>query len=197
MGNIYFSSDTHFGHDRDFIWGARGFKNITEMNEQIVKNWNETVDVEDDVYVLGDLMLGDNEAGIKIIKQLKGKIHVILGNHDTASRKTLYEECYNVVDVKYADVIKFNGYTFYLSHYPTITSNHDDEKPLKAKIISLCGHSHYSNKFKDMDKGTIYHVEMESHNNMPVSLETIINDLKTFTSLDKEDQLNIIKKDIY
>ena len=38
MGNIYFSSDTHFSHDRDFIWGARGFKNVTEMNEQIVKN---------------------------------------------------------------------------------------------------------------------------------------------------------------
>ena len=118
------------------------------MNDAIIKNWNDTVDIEDDVYVLGDLMLGDNELGIKMIKQLKGKIHIILGNHDTTSRKALYEECYNVVDIKYADVIKFNGYTFYLSHYPTMTSNHDDEKPLKAKIISLCGHSHYSNKFK-------------------------------------------------
>lgn len=197
MSKIWLTSDLHFGHDREFIWGPRGFKNVYEMNDAIIENWNNTVDTEDDVYVLGDLMLGDNEAGIKMIKQLKGKIHVILGNHDTVSRKALYEECYNVVDVKYADVIKFNGYTFYLSHYPTMTSNHDDEKPLKAKIISLCGHSHYSNKFKDMDKGIIYHVEMESHNNMPISLETIINDLKTFISLDKEDQLNIIKKDIY
>lgn len=197
MSKIWLTSDLHFNHDKDFIWGPRGFKNIYEMNDAIIKNWNDTVDIEDDVYVLGDLMLGDNELGIKMIKQLKGKIHIILGNHDTASRKALYENCHNVVEVKYADVIKYNGYTFYLSHYPSITSNHDDEKPLKAKIISLCGHSHYSNKFKDMDKGIIYHVEMESHNNMPISLETIINDLKTFTSLDKEDQLNIIKKDIY
>lgn len=197
MSKIWLTSDLHFNHDREFIWGPRGFKNVYEMNDAIIKNWNNAVDIEDDVYVLGDLMLGDNELGIKMIKQLKGKIHIILGNHDTASRKALYENCHNVVEVKYADVIKYNGYTFYLSHYPSITSNHDDEKPLKAKIISLCGHSHYSNKFKDMDKGIIYHVEMESHNNMPISLETIINDLKTFTSLDKEDQLNIIKKDIY
>lgn len=188
---------TLVSHDRDFVWGVRGFKNVDEMNKEIVKRWNSVVKEEDTVYLLGDVMLGNNDESIKMIKQLKGKIHIILGNHDTAPRKALYEECHNVVDVKYADVIKFNGYTFYLSHYPTMTSNHDDEKPLKAKIISLCGHSHYSNKFKDMDKGIIYHVEMESHNNMPISLETIINDLKTFTSLDKEDQLNIIKKDIY
>lgn len=197
MSKIWLTSDLHFGHDREFIWGPRGFNNVHEMNDAIIKNWNATVDAEDDVYVLGDLMLGNNEESIKMIKQLKGKIHIILGNHDTAPRKALYEECYNVVDVKYADVIKFNGYTFYLSHYPTMTSNLDDEKPLKTKIISLCGHSHYTNKFKNMDKGTIYHVEMECQNNTPISLETIINDLKTFISLDKEDQLNIIKKDIY
>ena len=196
MGNIWLTSDLHFGHDREFIWGPRGFKTVHEMNEAIIKNWNAAVAPEDEVYVLGDLMLGDNEAGIKMIKQLKGTIHVILGNHDTATRKALYEDCFNIADVKYADVIKFNGYSFYLSHYPTMTSNHDDEKSLKAKIISLCGHSHYINKFKDMDKGIIYHVEMESHNNTPILLETIIDDLKTFTSLNKDDQLSIIKKDM-
>lgn len=196
MSKIWLTSDLHFGHDKEFIWGPRGFKNVDEMNEAIIKNWNAVVNSEDEVYVLGDLMLGDNEAGIKMIKQLKGTIHVILGNHDTATRKVLYEDCFNIADVKYADVIKFNGYSFYLSHYPTMTSNYDDEKPLKAKIISLCGHSHYINKFKDMDKGIIYHVEMESHNNTPILLETIIDDLKTFTSLNKDDQLSIIKKDM-
>ena len=25
---IYFTSDTHFGHDREFIYGPRGFKNL-------------------------------------------------------------------------------------------------------------------------------------------------------------------------
>ena len=197
MGKIWLTSDLHFNHDKDFIWQARGFNSVYEMNETIIKNWNSVVDADDDVYVLGDLMLGDCESGIKMIKQLKGNIHVVLGNHDTVNRVNLYKDYYNIVEVVYATTIKFKGYSFYLSHYPTLTSNHDSDKPLKAKVISLCGHSHYLNKFKDMDKGMIYHVEQESHNNTPVLLETIIEDLKTFTSLDRDAQLNIIKKDIY
>ena len=33
MSNIWLTSDTHFGHDKDFIWGSRGFKNVYEMRE--------------------------------------------------------------------------------------------------------------------------------------------------------------------
>ena len=28
MGNIYFTSDTHFGHNKDFLWSPRGYNNI-------------------------------------------------------------------------------------------------------------------------------------------------------------------------
>ena len=50
---IYFISDTHFNHDREFVYGPRGFKSVKEMNETLIKNWNETVTNEDDIYVLG------------------------------------------------------------------------------------------------------------------------------------------------
>ena len=86
MSKIYLSSDLHFFHDKDFIYKPRGFENILDMNETILKNWNNTVSEEDEVYLLGDLMLGDNNKGIELIKQLNGKIHVILGNHDSATR---------------------------------------------------------------------------------------------------------------
>ena len=36
---IYFSSDLHFLHDRAFIWGARGFESVDEMNEEIIKRF--------------------------------------------------------------------------------------------------------------------------------------------------------------
>ena len=55
---IYVTSDLHFGHDREFIWKARGYNSVNEMNEDYVHKWNITVDNNDDVYVLGDLMLG-------------------------------------------------------------------------------------------------------------------------------------------
>ena len=176
MSEIWVTSDLHFGHDREFIWGPRGFKNVYEMNEAIIKNWNAVVGSEDEVYVLGDLMLGDNEAGIKMIKQLKGKIHVILGNHDTAPRKTLYENCYNIIDVKYADVIKFKGYTFYLSHYPTMTSNLEKEFS-KHCILNLFGHTHQEENFYN-GLPFCYHVGLDSHNCTPIDMETVLNDIK-------------------
>lgn len=176
MGNIWLTSDLHFGHDREFIWGPRGFKSVDEMNEAIIKNWNAVVAPEDEVYVLGDLMLGDNEAGIKMIKQLKGTIHVILGNHDTATRKALYEDCYNVVDVKYADVIKFNGYTFYLSHYPTMTSNLEKEFSRHC-VLNLYGHTHQQTNFYE-GLPFCYHVGLDSHNCTPVLIEQVLTDIK-------------------
>ena len=35
--NVFFTSDTHFCHDRGFVYEPRGFKNIEEMNEAIAK----------------------------------------------------------------------------------------------------------------------------------------------------------------
>lgn len=176
MANIWLTSDLHFGHDREFIWGPRGFKNVYEMNEAIIKNWNTVIAPEDEVYVLGDLMLGDNEVGIKMIKQLKGKIHIILGNHDTAKRIELYEQCYNIVDIKYADLIKYNGYSFYLSHYPTITSNLEKEFG-KHCLLNIHGHTHDQNNFYN-GLPFCYHTGLDSHNCTPVEIETILNDIK-------------------
>ena len=45
---IYFTSDLHLGHDRDFVWGARGFENLEAMETAIVERFNSTV-TDDDV----------------------------------------------------------------------------------------------------------------------------------------------------
>ena len=55
---IFIVSDLHLGHSKDFIYGARGFENVEDMNETIIRKWNEIVDYEDDVCVLGDLVMG-------------------------------------------------------------------------------------------------------------------------------------------
>ena len=71
MSKIFLTSDTHFGHDRDFIWKPRGFSNVHEMNEEIVRRWNSLVTEEDIVYHLGDIMLGDDVSGYDIIKAIR------------------------------------------------------------------------------------------------------------------------------
>jgi calcineurin-like phosphoesterase family protein len=181
MNKIWLTSDWHFNHDKPFIYEPRGFTNIEEMNETIIKIHNSMVDYDDDVYCLGDCMLGDNELGLKCIKSLKGKIHIIRGNHCTDTRIELYKTCDNVIEVLgYANILKYMGYHFYLSHYPTLTSNYDDNKLLKRRVINLCGHSHTKDKFIDMDKGLIYHVELDAHQNKPVLIDDIIEDIKNY-----------------
>lgn len=143
-------------------------------------------------------MLGsDMEYGINCLKQLNGNIHIIRGNHDTNKRWTAYEELPNVTLEGYATILKYKKWNFYLSHFPTITANLDEGAPIKARVINLCGHSHIKNRFKDMDKGLIYHVEIDCHNNFPISFDEILFDINHFISMGKSDQIDIIKKDIY
>ena len=147
------------------------------MNEALIERWNSVVGPEDEVYVLGDLMLG-MEDNIKYVKQLKGLIHVILGNHDTTPRIELYNNCHNIIEVVYSTQIKYNKQVFYLSHYPCLCANYDDDKPLKAKVINVCGHAHTFDSFADWDKGIIYHAEVEALNGYPIEIEDMLNQVR-------------------
>lgn len=196
MSNIFFTSDTHFGHDREFIYKPRGFNTIWEHDKEIIKRWNSIIQPEDEIFHLGDVMLGNNDYGLSCLKQLKGNIHIVRGNHCTDVRMELYNNCYNIVEITEGQFFKYNGYHFYLNHYPSITSNYDDDKPLKKKMVSLCGHRHDHNKFCDMNKGLIYHVEMDAHNCYPVLIDNIIQDIQYFISLDKYDQEKLCKNHI-
>ena len=174
---IYFTSDTHFCHNKPFLYEPRGFKSIEEHDETIVKNWNSIVKPEDEVYHLGDVMLIDNEKGIKYLKSLNGKIHLILGNHCTNTRIELYKTCPNIVSIDYAKELKIGKYFFWLCHYPTITANYDDDKPWAKHLIDIYGHTHQQSKFYN-DNPYMYCVCLDAHNNYPVSLEQILADIQ-------------------
>lgn len=163
---------TFVSHNREFLYKPRGFDNVWDMNNAIVENWNKVVDIDDDIYVLGDLMLNDNDEGARLIKSLKGKLHIILGNHDTDTRVMMYNMFWNVEEVSYATVLKYNGYHFYLSHYPTFTANLEKES-LKKCTINLYGHTHQKNNFYN-DIPFMYHVGVDSHNCTPVLLDDVI-----------------------
>ena len=178
MSQVWITSDWHFMHGQPFIYEPRGFSSTIEMTKAIISRHNEVVQPEDDVYVLGDLMLNNNDAGIRAIKRLKGQIHVIRGNHDTQARMNLYNQCYNIVEITEGQFFKYNNYHFYLSHYPCLTSNYDDDKPLKAKVINVCGHQHTQDPFVDWNKGIIFHAEVDSNNCYPWNIEDIIQKIK-------------------
>lgn len=79
MGNVRFISDTHFGHKNMAI--KRGFSSAEEMNEHIIKRWNEVVNKKDVTYLLGDVSM-ESKNFYYLLDRLNGVINVILGNHD-------------------------------------------------------------------------------------------------------------------
>ena len=176
MGKIFATSDLHFCHNREFIWGARGFKSIEEHDAEIIKRWNEVVTAEDDVYILGDLMLGDNAHGIHCLSQLNGKLHILTGNHCTSARQKLYHTLENMVEFcGCATTIKYKKKQLYLSHYPTITSNME-ANPHQA-VFNLYGHTHQTTNFYN-GQPFMYHVGVDSHNCYPVLLDDVITEIK-------------------
>lgn len=181
MSDIWFTSDTHFGHDREFLWGPRGFKSTAEHDEVIISNWNSIVKLDDIVYHLGDVMLGDLDYGMNCLSQLNGQIKIIRGNHCTDRRWITYQTLPNVELLGYADLIKVGKWKFYLSHYPTCIGNFDESDP---KFWCICGHSHCQDKWQDVDK-KCYHVELDAHNNFPVNIEIIKEDIIKYNKENK------------
>lgn len=174
MSKIFVTSDLHFGHDREFIWGARGYADVNEMNMKQIEKFNSVVTDEDEVWILGDCVLGDIEGGLALLKQLKGKIHVCLGNHDTGKREQAYRDM--GWDVHLAARLKYKKINFYLSHYPTITHNLD-EKELWQVVVNLFGHTHQTSNFYKGDPW-MYHVGVDSHDGYPISLDQVLEDIR-------------------
>jgi calcineurin-like phosphoesterase family protein len=172
---IWITSDWHFGHDREFIYKARGFSSIEEMNEAIIERHNSVVAPQDIVYCLGDCMLGDNEKGIECIKRLNGEIHIIPGNHCTNTRIKLYHENHFNVEAD-AFRLKQGKYSFLATHYPMLTGNLEKES-LTQMTLNLYGHTHQTTHFFH-DLPYCYHVGMDAHDCYPVSLDTIIQEMK-------------------
>lgn len=182
MSKIWLSSDLHFNHDREFVWQARGFNSVEEMNEQIIERFNSVVAPDDILYLLGDTALGGggDEVLMKnkaLIERLNGEIHMVFGNHDTNPRIEMYKSCKNVVEANnWADMIKYKGYHFYLSHFPTLTGNLEKES-LKQCTCNFFGHTHQTTNFY-MDLPYLYHVGVDSHNCYPILIDDAIEEMK-------------------
>lgn len=93
MRDIWFISDTHFGHANILTFtGADGapvrpgFDDVRHMDDYMVTCWNETIKPDDRVYHLGDVGMS-RKAVEPILPQLHGQKRLLLGNHDTLDVK--------------------------------------------------------------------------------------------------------------
>ena len=114
----YFISDLHFGHKNCLAFDNRPFNTIEEHDDFIIRAWNETVGIDDDVYILGDISWYNSTKTIEIFKQLNGRLHLMKGNHDKAILKNPELRNLFVEIMDYKELFIDKNTSIVLCHYP-------------------------------------------------------------------------------
>jgi calcineurin-like phosphoesterase family protein len=139
MPSVFLVSDTHFGHagvcrfTRDDGEKLRPWTDPDEMDEEMVKRWNETVKPTDKVYHLGDVVI--NRKALNIMHRLNGDKVLIRGNHDIF-RDDEYREHFRELRAYHV----MNG--MILSHIPL------HEASLGRFGVNIHGHLHANRVMK-------------------------------------------------
>jgi calcineurin-like phosphoesterase family protein len=161
MPAIFLTSDTHFGHtgvchftNKDGS-KMRPWTDPDEMDEEMVKRWNETVRPNDKVYHLGDVVI--NRKALKIMSRLNGDKVLIRGNHDIF-RDDEYREYFRELRAYHV----MNG--MILSHIPIHTES------LGRFGVNIHGHLHANRVMKTVEtlhefttRGSRHYIDVRYH----------------------------------
>jgi calcineurin-like phosphoesterase family protein len=124
---IWFWSDQHFGHNNIIKYCDRPFRDIQDMQEQLIANYNSVVKPGDVVFWVGDVTFTEPSLMNEIMSELPGYNILVLGNHDIhhGGVKNLdFDEIHKV----------FSLHNFVVSHHPW----HDVPKG----YFHIHGHTH-------------------------------------------------------
>jgi calcineurin-like phosphoesterase family protein len=164
---LFFTSDTHFNDSKIIKQYGRVFSDIESMNTKLISNWNTVISPTDEVYILGDLMVGGNGiAANELLSQLNGIKYLIRGNHDDyADDKDFDRNLFKWVK-RYA-VLKYNGYRIVLFHFPIF----EWDGFFSKNTIHLYGHIHNQK---------IYSKQRKRYKGLPKSAVNICTDLTNY-----------------
>lgn len=184
MATTFLVSDTHFGHEktctvfkREDGSPLRPFASAEEMDEEMVRRWNDRVRPNDKVYHLGDVVM--SRKFLSVLSRLNGDKVLIRGNHDIF-RLEDYTQYFR--DVRGYDVK--NG--MILSHIPVHVES------LARFGTNIHGHLHANRVMKmrgvDVKTGEVlysnevdprYHCVCVEHTDYaPISLEEVYDRIR-------------------
>lgn len=162
--STFFISDLHFGH-RSLIENLRNMS-VEECDNLIINNWNKVVHKKDLVYVLGDITMEEHCKIAFYMKQLKGMIYVIGGNHDT--RQCCQE--LNRIGIPVMGAVQYRGYL--LTHVPAVA---EEVRFFRGNIH---GHVHAFSQAPLLPQDKYYNVCCELHNYTPIKFEDLVEDFE-------------------
>lgn len=130
----YYVADLHFGHRNILSLCNRPFQTVEQMDQTLISNWNSTVSDQDEVYIVGDLFYRSTQVET-ILKQLKGKKILIVGNHDIQwINDDLITKYFSSVH-QWLEITDQHQRVF-LAHYPMLSY------PKQSTTYMIHGHIH-------------------------------------------------------
>lgn len=176
---VFFTSDTHFNHKAIIEYCHRPFESVEQMNEILLKNWNNTVPEDGIVFHCGDFALGGALAWKEILPKLNGEIHLILGNHDAKNFRENYREFFASVQEQLT--IDLGKKRLILTHFPLLC--YHGTWGTEMNIWNIHGHVHTCmdaefNSGKDFERmklafPTQYDVGIDFNDYKPISFDTL------------------------
>ena len=180
--NIYFTSDSHFGHENILKFCHRPFKDVEEMNSELIRSWNEKVGPDDTIFHLGDFAFGGSDIWNNILKQLNGHKILIIGNHDIKNLREGYMQYFNYVGPQL--LLNIEGRSVYLNHYPFLCYGGSWRSPKNA-VYQLFGHVHSGPTSSGLDTERLvslfkyqYDVGVDNNNFTPISWNEVKNKIQ-------------------
>jgi len=163
MNKTWLIGDPHFGHENVISYCERPFSSVTEMDEEIIKRWNNLVKKNDEVILLGDFSFYGREKSRNILSRLHGTKTLIKGNHDTKSDKYYRDIGFRNAS-KYPIVVRQG---IILSHQPMFGLFSND-----SILMNIYAHEHNNKEFEDFTNCSAC-VSVERTNYEPVLLDEI------------------------
>ena len=148
----------HFSHRNIIRYCDRPFDDVEEMNDWIATRWLEQVAPEDEVWVLGDAVMGKLDVSLPVFSRLSGRITLVVGNHDRPFRAAgapdeVWDERYLAAGVGRlihgSHTVTVAGVEVCVCHFPYRGDSHDedrfvDHRPTDIGLPLLHGHVHQS-----------------------------------------------------
>jgi len=161
----WLTSDIHFGHRNIIGYCKRPWSTIEEMEAGLIANWNATVQPDDDIFIVGDFSLHGKWQYIdRILWQLRGRKHLILGNHD--SRKVI-KKCKGFTSVHDILYTTIDGVKVCLFHFPCI------DWPGPRLLLHGHLHSPAEHRISVQRRGISFDVGMDGNGYHPINMQYI------------------------
>jgi calcineurin-like phosphoesterase family protein len=110
-GRYFVTSDLHVGHQAILQYCPGRGATVEEMNETIVRNWNNLITQEDKVIIVGDVAMGQIEKAPPLIRRLNGKKILVRGNHDKTLCKMIFAD-----QEQYGDLFETITFQYEMTH---------------------------------------------------------------------------------